>query len=951
MTQQSSFQLEPSDRARPAVPTAGTPRPDLPTSAVPAFDVPLSERPLVADDQQTVVRSSHAESAQGETATHSDAGQDILDRLFPNTGYDSQPERGLRLAHFEVRERIASGGMGAVFLATDLELSREVALKILHPSTSRDPSLVARFRNEARACARLNHDNVARVYFTGQQDGVYFIAYEYANGRTIKDLIQQRGTLSSSETVNYAIQTTLALNHIFAAGIVHRDIKPSNIILTECGRVKVVDLGLARRESQDSIGEITVAGTTLGTFDYISPEQARDPRTADIRSDIYSLGCTMYHMLTGQPPYPEGTALQKLLDHQGKTPPDAAKFNRSIEPALAATVQKMMSTNPAARYQEPGQLLADLMDLAAHMGLRSVPAEGIVWQRIQRPSIRQVSGAVFLFASVAMICAAALTIHFMPRQRVVFQEVPQAALSRPPSLAGTGDTGGTVADSTGLQMTGDQGNARSAAGSEPTATDDLEDEVNTVKSLASGNSTMPAGGTPETEGDATRWQPPDEFGGDLTSGSDINGDRPPVPAETVSRPFRLASIVNGRAGDYDSLRQAMAEASDGDTILLRFNGVQRVPPAGLDRIMGQILTLKADEGFHPVLEFQAPPTTDARSGVFRLINKSQLTIEGVELKLPQDSSPNGGQRVVFDCSGPNRVVLRDVAIDIATSRLPRTAIFRMNESDRSHGGIDHASFVLSRVIARGTADLLYVESQSDLEVQISDCGFGLDGSLLNSVGSASMNLGQGELSLNLTHVTCLLTQPLIYMHDSDTITGGGPQRRLPAVTVTSGGCVFASVSGGGVLVQSRGNSSVDRLEELLTWTGSTNLYHGIEWFWNVEGTEPDLTSMTYNFDRWQSRWPQEPADGSEASTQFVWNEAWWSHHDGHINLSEMTADWLTLTEKLFHAPTKTRPRFKSYEIPGVAPEQLPQFRGDSRSLPETPSASGTATRRNAPAAR
>ena len=127
-----------------------------------------------------------------------------------------------------------------------------------------------------------------------------FIAYEFASGRTIRDLIMERGRLSVAEAVNYAIQVTLALNHISAAGIVHRDIKPSNIMLTESGRVKVVDLGLARRDMDDSIGEITVAGTTLGTFDYIAPEQARDPRNADVRSDIYSLGCTIYHMVTGQ---------------------------------------------------------------------------------------------------------------------------------------------------------------------------------------------------------------------------------------------------------------------------------------------------------------------------------------------------------------------------------------------------------------------------------------------------------------------------------------------------------------------------------------------------------------------------------------------------------------------------------------------------------------------------
>ena len=124
-----------------------------------------------------------------------------------------------------------------------------------------------------------------------------------------------------AESVNYILQIASALVHTSAQGVVHRDIKPSNIIITPSGRAKLVDLGLARKENKDDhAADLTVAGTTLGTFDYISPEQARDPRAADVRSDIYSLGCTLYHMLTGEPPYPEGTVLQKLLQHQGGLP-------------------------------------------------------------------------------------------------------------------------------------------------------------------------------------------------------------------------------------------------------------------------------------------------------------------------------------------------------------------------------------------------------------------------------------------------------------------------------------------------------------------------------------------------------------------------------------------------------------------------------------------------------
>src|SRR5580704_6128433 len=234
---------------------------------------------------------------------------------------------GCRLGHFRIEATIGSGGMGAVFRAVDERLDRVVALKVLSPSLSRDTGSIQRFLNEARAAARLDHDNIARVFYVGEDRGLNFIAHEFVTGRTVRDIIHDHGALEPREAVNYALQLAAALRHTAAAGVVHRDIKPSNIIITPRGRAKLVDLGLAKKVASESVGDLTIAGTTLGTFDYISPEQAKDPRNVDVRSDIYSLGCTLYHMLAGEPPYPEGTVLQKLLDHQAKDIPDPARKN------------------------------------------------------------------------------------------------------------------------------------------------------------------------------------------------------------------------------------------------------------------------------------------------------------------------------------------------------------------------------------------------------------------------------------------------------------------------------------------------------------------------------------------------------------------------------------------------------------------------------------------------
>ncbi|MGE5195610.1 MAG: protein kinase domain-containing protein [Deltaproteobacteria bacterium] len=338
--------------------------------------------------QQTVInperRAVPVPIADAPALTGSSAKSSIVRVLFPTDDeqavqtFDAQS--GVQLGHFTVIERIRTGGMGAVFRALDTRLSRVVALKVLPPALSRDPLIVQRFKNEAQAAAQLDHENVARVYFIGEDQGLHYIAFEFINGTNVRDLIAQQGRLPVGEAVNYILQIASALVHTSAQGVVHRDIKPSNIIITPAGRAKLVDLGLARKENrEDQAVELTVAGTTLGTFDYISPEQARDPRAADVRSDIYSLGCTLYHMLTGEPPYPEGTVLQKLLQHQGDEAPDPSLKNRLVPENLSVVVRKMMAKDPRRRYQSSEQLVRDLMLVAGALGLRSVSPEGLVW--------------------------------------------------------------------------------------------------------------------------------------------------------------------------------------------------------------------------------------------------------------------------------------------------------------------------------------------------------------------------------------------------------------------------------------------------------------------------------------------------------------------------------------------------------------------------------------------
>ncbi len=278
---------------------------------------------------------------------------------------------GRQLGHYELIESIGAGGMAAVLRARDLELGRIVALKILPPDSARDPESIIRFKQEARAAAMLDHENVARVYSCGEDQGLYFIAFEFVEGINMRVMIDRRGQLPARECIGYMIQVAAGLAHAAERGVVHRDIKPSNLVITPDGRAKIVDMGLARQLDAAGHGGVTQSGVTLGTFDYISPEQALDPRRADVRSDIYSLGCAFYHALTGRPPVPEGTAAKKLHAHQHVDPLDPRQLNTSIPDELVFILARMMAKDPNRRYQTPQELISHLKGLAERLKLSS----------------------------------------------------------------------------------------------------------------------------------------------------------------------------------------------------------------------------------------------------------------------------------------------------------------------------------------------------------------------------------------------------------------------------------------------------------------------------------------------------------------------------------------------------------------------------------------------------
>jgi serine/threonine protein kinase len=321
---------------------------------------------------------------------------------------------GRSLAHFEMLAPIGVGGMAAVIRARDKQLDRQVALKILPPDMATDPENVRRFHQEARAAAKLDHENIARVFFCGEDQRLHFIAFEFVEGVNLRTLLEQRGRLAVGEAIHYMLQIATGLAHAAARGVVHRDIKPSNIIISPNGRAKLVDMGLARSMGPTDTKALTQSGVTLGTFDYISPEQALEPRDADVRSDIYSLGCTFYHMLTGQPPVPEGTAAKKLHHHQHVAPTDPRQFNPAVPDEVAAILGRMMAKDPKDRYQRAEHLVQHLIHVAQKLGATTDVPDGVLFVDAAFPTAprkRPVMTAAFAALALAFVL---LVLSFAP---------------------------------------------------------------------------------------------------------------------------------------------------------------------------------------------------------------------------------------------------------------------------------------------------------------------------------------------------------------------------------------------------------------------------------------------------------------------------------------------------------------------------------------------------------
>jgi serine/threonine-protein kinase len=324
---------------------------------------------------------------------------------------------------YRIERKLGAGGMADVYLAEDQELGRRVAIKILNGRHANDAQFIERFRREAKNAAALNHPNIVSIYDRGEAEDTYYIAMEYLDGRTLKELIVGRGAAPINVAIEYARQILSALRFAHRHGIVHRDIKPHNVLVDGEGRVKVTDFGIARAGTS----QMTETGSIVGTAQYLSPEQAQG-REVDQRSDLYSLGIVLYELLTGKTPFEGETPVEIAMKHLSNTPKPPSKLRPDVPPELDMVVMRALAKNPDERYQSADEMEGDL-DRVARGARVSAATVDTATQVMRRAPVAAAADATAATMIAAPAATAATSV--VPPRALEEEEEEHAGQDRP----------------------------------------------------------------------------------------------------------------------------------------------------------------------------------------------------------------------------------------------------------------------------------------------------------------------------------------------------------------------------------------------------------------------------------------------------------------------------------------------------------------------------------------
>lgn len=809
----------------------------------------------------------------------------------------SQPSRdpnalvqGERLDHFELQEYIDVGGMGTVFRAWDTKLQRQVAVKVLPQEYAKNRESVQRFLQEARAAAQLNHENISRVYFAGQSCDMAYIVFEYVEGLDARRLLQQRGAFTPAEVVNYGIQIASALKHACARDVVHRDIKPSNIVITSDGRAKLVDMGLAR--NFDTRSGLTVSGVTLGTFDYLSPEQAEDPRMADVRSDIYSLGCTLFHMITGQPPFPDGNALQKMLLHRQETPPDPRKFDHGIPVRLSYIIQKMMNKKPNERYQSADLLLQELTFLAGELGLKSTTPDGLIWVAPGSVPVSTWQRHAIWILPVTILMLAALLVELVSQSTEISLDDDRLLSLQQAEVLPAVDDQNDVNKGVSVPLPEQQ---------EPSLTKDEVDNIPRVTNFLSsglqptmsdesgfvgpGENGLPSGVTAPPAFDvfvdseefnpvgdenslsvepltvdinelSSETREPADLTTELQNGLVQDDERSSVPAPEVSGVLVVDPL--GTENAYLTLRDAVRDAIKRSIteIEIRSNGRLREGPiqiSGLRRLI-----IRAGEGFRPTLVFDPERTSAEVQQQFITVREGTLDLINLDLELDVPEGGQAGDWKLLSFQSAEGMTLQGCTLTLSNRFSQRASLISAvwprvagipDVANRDNDSSDRTVILEFRgCFFRGGADVLYLSQPPEIRVELRDNNVVAVANRLMVVetqqGSESM------VSLEMSHLTARVDNGLLLVDSRGT--------SVPDIDIVSDDNIFLT-SPQASLVTHRGEATVSAFRTSLQWKGHRNFYERTVDFWVIESTAPSLMMSDdsyekYNFEDWAVIW-------------------------------------------------------------------------------------------------
>lgn len=856
----------------------------------------------VADDQATVITNLAPMPPQPVSES---AARILQGKIQP----------GDRLGHFELLQYVGGGGMGRVFRAHDTRLARTVALKVLSPDQASDRETVLRFQNEAQSAARLDHDNVARVYYVGEDCGLHYIVFEFVEGVNVRELVEAKGPLPLDEAIAYTLQVADALAHAASRNVVHRDIKPSNMLIAPGGQVKLIDMGLARLREADAVAaDLTASGVTLGTFDYISPEQARDPRNADVRSDIYSLGCTFFFMLTGRPPFLGGTMLQKLLQHQADEPPDVRQFRPDLPDEVMRVLRVMLAKDPARRYRNPAELVNDLLELARDVGLDRVTGGTRAWIVPEPAPVSALYRHLPWLVPLVTLIIIVVVLDFVwshsttqetrltapPAETYRAPETPEVGLR--PDIA-RWQPGSTLPDASSPTARTDL----PPPFGEPSFLDALKDsslkpefgsESPTPGSLGLGAGLTPGvptlgetqfpNATPRLDDNravasnaATNAARAKAQNSDLLIGEAALTTRPATTTATGVKPaVKRTGVLVVRPGtrgknEFATLQAACNVAATGDVIELAYNGLRPEPPVHLAKVR---VTIRAADGYQPVVVFQPGEFDDTFESSRSMITVSDGRLSlfnlAVQMVLPRETPADGWSLVEMTGNSLVRLDRCSLTIRNASDQLTAyhkdVAFFRVRSDvvammdDTASLPTEPAGIELMDTIARGEAVLLRSEDSQPVRLTW-DNGLLVTTERLLSASSGSKSPQTGEtVRLDLRHLTAIMQKGLGRL----TCSQIRPHHLTAQIDCVDSLLVTAP---GNVLIEQIGDDGLNDFRQRIVWNGERNFYEGFKIFWAVRRSAAEEPLELMTLDAWRAYWGPEHENLSK-SGRVYWRQ-------------------------------------------------------------------------------